>query len=103
MKKLFIRWVALSLALLLLVPVFAGCSSKGKTLLTMKKDGVKVTFSVNYYRFLLSRLKGNYIDNQYVNESGKTADEVNTTCSGSLIKDLSERCIVLCSASRSNN
>ena len=75
MKRHFIKWMAFSLALLLLVPIFAGCSSKGKTLLTMKKDGVKVTFSVNYYRFLLSRLKGNYIDNRYVNESGKTADQ----------------------------
>ena len=95
MKKLFIRWVALSLALLLLVPVFAGCSSKGKTLLTMKKDGVKVTFSVNYYRFLLSRLKGNYIDNQYVNESGKTADQdafwqVKDTYDGKTVQTLDE-------------
>ena len=95
MKKQFLRWVAFSLALLLLVPIFAGCSSKGKTLLTMNKDGVKVTFSVNYYRFLLSRLKGNYIDNQYVNESGKTADQdafwqVKDTYNGKTVQTLDE-------------
>ncbi len=95
MKNFFVRWVAFSLALLLIVPIFAGCSSKGKTLLTMKKDGVKVTFSVNYYRFLLSRLKGNYIDNQYVNESGKTADQaafwqVKDTYNGKTVQTLDE-------------
>ena len=95
MKMRFVRWVSLSLALLLLFPLLTGCSSKGKTLLTMKKDGVQVTFSVNYYRLLLSRLKGDYIDNQYVNESGKTADkdafwQVQDTYNGKTVQTLDE-------------
>ena len=58
MKKGLLRIFALCLALLLCVPLLASCSKKGKALLTLKKDGVKVTFSVKEYELMLSRVKG---------------------------------------------
>ena len=69
MKKKFLRIFAACLALLLCVPLFS-CSKKGKTLLTLKKDGVKVTFSVKEYELMLSRVKGALAASQFsVNDS----------------------------------
>ena len=69
MKKIvrstLVRLLSLIVALFLLVPCFAGCASNGKTLLTMEKDGTKVTFSVNLYEFMLSRMKGYLVYNGF--------------------------------------
>ncbi len=64
MKKLILRISALCLALLLCIPLFS-CSKKGKTLLTLKKDGVKVTFTVKEYELMLSRVKGALAASQF--------------------------------------
>lgn len=64
MKKHFLRVLALCLALLMCLPLFS-CSKKGKTLLTLKKDGVKVTFSVKEYELMLSRVKGALAASQF--------------------------------------
>lgn len=62
MKKrscsIWVKCITLLLASVMLLICFASCSAKGKTLITLKKDGYKVTFSVNHYNFLLSRWKG---------------------------------------------
>ncbi|MBQ8440898.1 MAG: hypothetical protein IJX19_09575 [Clostridia bacterium] len=64
MKKSVLRILAACLALLLCVPLFS-CSKKGKTLLTLKKDGVKVTFSVKEYELMLTRVKGALAASQF--------------------------------------
>lgn len=56
------------LAALLLCLSLAGCSSaKGKTLLTLEKDGKTATLSVNLYELMLSRIKGALIGNGVTN------------------------------------
>ena len=65
MKHRTIRLCTLLLALALLALPLASCSSRGKTLLTLDKDGVKVTFSVNLYEFMLSRMKGALVSGGY--------------------------------------
>ena len=52
------RIVPLLLAALLLALPLCACSSKGKTLLTLEKDGATATVSVNLYELMLSRIKG---------------------------------------------
>lgn len=68
------RLLAVLLAMLLLALPLTACSSKGKTLLTLEKDGVKVTFSANFYAFLLSRMKGMLVSEGY-SVNGVTADQ----------------------------
>ena len=46
MKQRTLRLCTLLVALVLLAIPLASCSSRGKTLLTLDKDGVKVTFLV---------------------------------------------------------
>ena len=58
MKKSIVRSVALILALVMVAVCFAGCGSKGKTLMVLDQDGVKVKLSVNLFQLYLSRLKG---------------------------------------------
>ena len=62
MKKrstsLFIKSITLLLASVMLLLCFASCGGRGKSLITLSKDGYKVSFSVNHYDFLLSRWKG---------------------------------------------
>ncbi len=72
-NRIFIRAVSLLLVSLLLLGTLVSCSSRGKTLLTLDKDGVKVTLSVNVYEFMLSRWKGACIQGQ-ASENGITAD-----------------------------
>lgn len=57
MKKTLLRSAALLLACLLLLCAVS-CGKQGKTLMTLKKDGVKVTLSVNLYQLMLTRMKG---------------------------------------------
>ena len=81
MKKSVLRILAACLALLLCVPLFS-CSKKGKTLLTLKKDGVKVTFSVKEYELMLSRVKGALAASQFsVNDASfwEQSDKFNGT------------------------
>ena len=52
--KSLLRSAALLLALLLCLSLLGGCSSKGKTLMTLEKDGVSVSLSVNTYELMLS-------------------------------------------------
>jgi len=74
MKKTILRTVACVLACLLCALTVAACaSSKGKPLLTLEKDGIEVSISVNLYQLLLSRTKGNLLANN-VTANGITAD-----------------------------
>ena len=56
--KSLLRSATLLLALLLCLSLLGGCSSKGKTLMTLEKDGISVSISVNTYELMLSRIKG---------------------------------------------
>lgn len=58
MKKSIVRGVALILSLVMVAVCFAGCGSKGKTLMVLDQDGTKVKLSVNLFQLYLSRLKG---------------------------------------------
>ena len=58
MKRSIVRSVALILSLVMVVVCFAGCGSKGKTLMVLDQDGIKVKMSVNLFQLYLSRLKG---------------------------------------------
>lgn len=58
MKKKLLRAVALVLSCVLLLFAVSCSGGKGKTLMTLKKDGVTVTLSVNIYQLMLSRMKG---------------------------------------------
>lgn len=55
MKKVFIRVLCLSLAIIMMLSGLVGCSSMGKTLL--EYEGAKI--SENTYMLFLSRIKGN--------------------------------------------
>lgn len=57
------------LLLLVLATVLGsvGCKSRGKTLMTLKHDGIKVTFSVNAYQLMMSRIKATLGEIQNVN------------------------------------
>ena len=59
MKKHILRTIALTMALLLTLFCAVSCANKGKTLMTLKKDGISVEISVNLYELMLSRMKGN--------------------------------------------
>ena len=72
-NRSLVRAVSLLLVSLLLLGALASCTSRGKTLLTLDKDGVRVTLSVNVYEFMLSRWKGACIQGQ-ASENGITAD-----------------------------
>ncbi len=72
-NRILVRAVSLLLVSLLLLGALVSCASRGKTLLTLDKDGVKVTLSVNVYEFMLSRWKGACIQGQ-ASENGITAD-----------------------------
>ncbi|HBF15522.1 MAG TPA: hypothetical protein DDW30_07565 [Clostridiales bacterium] len=70
------RCLTAALAALLLCLSLAGCSSaKGKTLLTLEKDGRTATLSVNLYELMLSRLKGALIGNGATNNGYAPTDD----------------------------
>ena len=70
------RILTAALAALLLCLSLAGCSSaKGKTLLTLEKDGRTATLSVNLYELMLSRLKGALIGNGATNGGYSPTDD----------------------------
>lgn len=72
MKRLMLLFLAV---LLLCLPV-AGCASKGKTLLTLTKDGKTATVSVNLYELMLSRIKGSLVGNS-VTSGGYSPTDAN--------------------------
>ncbi len=75
MKHVF-RPLASLLALLLLILPLAACGNRNrKTLLTLDRDGTKVSLSVNFYRFQLSRLKGSFVGYGYTNAGGDASDD----------------------------
>ena len=74
MKKTLLRGMALLLALLTCTVALSACSGKGKTLMTLQKDGISVSFSVNHYELMLSRMKGTLVFNQ-VTAGGYTANQ----------------------------
>lgn len=58
------RVLSFLLAALVLALALTGCSSsRGKTLLTLEKDGTTATLSVNLYELMLSRIKGSLAGN----------------------------------------
>ncbi len=74
--KHLLRLSALLLAvILLLLPLSACTGGRGKALMTLDYDGVKVSLSVNHYRFLLSRLKGSMIAGQVTNRAGPPSSD----------------------------
>ena len=59
MKKIILRTLALTLACVLCLLSVVSCGNKsGETLLTLEKDGISVSISVNIYELMLSRMKG---------------------------------------------
>ncbi len=71
MKKILrltaVRALALCLMLALLVCSLSACATRGKTLMTLEKDGIKVTLSVNLYQLFLCRMKGVLYNGGYTN------------------------------------
>lgn len=57
-KKLLIGVVALVLVCAIVLIAVLSCSSSGKPVMTLEKDGIKVTLSVNLYELMLTRMKG---------------------------------------------
>ena len=59
MKKRILRVLALLMACLLSLLATVSCANKhGKPLLTLEKDGISVSISVNVYQFMMTRMKG---------------------------------------------
>ncbi len=59
MKKRIFRALALLLACVLTLLATVSCANKlGKPLLTLEKDGISVSISVNVYQFMMTRMKG---------------------------------------------
>ena len=56
--SILIKCITLLLATVMLLLCLPACSGRGKALITLNKDGHRVSFSVNHYDFLLSRWKG---------------------------------------------
>ena len=68
MKRFLLRAFTLLLVLCLVLGI-AACGSRGKTLLSLKKDGISVTFSVNEYQLMLCRMKATLSSLQNVNST----------------------------------
>ena len=56
MKKTFFRVLVLLTVLAMLLGT-AACGKRGKTLLSLDKDGISVTFTLNEYQLMLGRTK----------------------------------------------
>ena len=73
-KHTLLRTAAALLALVLLLLSAVSCSGRGKALMTLKKDGVSVSLSINEYELMLSRMKGS-LSFYGVTKNGATALE----------------------------
>ena len=67
MKHLIRSLSFLLIAVMLLCPLASCGGRNGKALMTLNYEGVKVTLSVNFYRFQLSRMKGSFVGYGYTN------------------------------------
>ena len=63
----FKKYIALMLALVLVLSALTGCSSKGKTLMTLEKEKI----SVNTFYLFLSRMKGYFVADAAYGESAR--------------------------------
>lgn len=73
--KHIVRVLSLLLVSVFLLFPFASCAgSGGKTLMTLDREDTKVSLSVNFYRFQLSRLKGSFVGYGYTNGGGSASD-----------------------------
>ena len=76
MNTRHLRITAILLVLVMLLPMAACSGMLGKTLMTLEKDGIKVSLSVNMYELMLSRGKGslieqkNSVNGMYANQEG---------------------------------
>ena len=76
MKTITLRILALCLACVLLLLTCASCTGKtGKPLLTLEKDGISVSISVNVYQLMLTRMKGSLAFYGYTSPDGSTPDK----------------------------
>lgn len=75
MKNITRRTFALLLTAALLLLAVCSCSSRPSALLTLDHEGIRVSVSVNEYRFLLARLKGAFIGYGYTDENGANASQ----------------------------
>ena len=70
--------LALVAGLLAFVVLFVGIAlaigNRGKSVITMEKDGVSVSFSLNHYELLLSRWKGTLVSGSYT-QNGLNAEQ----------------------------
>ncbi|MBE6553350.1 MAG: hypothetical protein E7666_03305 [Ruminococcaceae bacterium] len=74
MKKHFLRLLAFVLVCVMTLIPLVSCGNKtGRAMLTLERDGIKVSISVNVYELLLSRMKGTLCFYGY------TANGVNAT------------------------
>lgn len=75
MKHLIRLLSVLLIAVMLLCPLASCAGRSGKTLMTLNYEKTKVTLSVNFYRFQLSRLKGSFVGYGYTNNGGSASDD----------------------------
>lgn len=61
MKKLFFQTALILLTLTVLLGSVS-CGGRGETLLTLKKDGIEVTYTLNEYQFVMSTVKATLSD-----------------------------------------
>ena len=73
MKKIT-RVATVALALLLVLLSTVSCANQGKALITLNKNGYKVSFSANLYQLLLSRWKGQLVNGKHTN-NGYNAEQ----------------------------
>ncbi len=64
-KRYTLRLLSLLLIAVMALSSFCACAGRGKTLLSLDRDGISVSFSVNEYELMLSRIKGTLSQYQY--------------------------------------
>lgn len=75
MKRTILRLTAVLLLVVLLSTSLIACAGRGKKLLTIEKDGIKLSLSVNIYELMLSRFKGSLVlNNNTVNGASPLED-----------------------------
>ena len=94
MKKKLFRVTALALACVLALLCTVSCGKSGKTLLSIKKDGHSVTFSVNLYELMMTRMTGmlyfSEITNNGVDASNALFWEYQDTYNGTDLQTIDE-------------
>jgi len=94
MKKKLLRAASLLLACLLTLLCTVSCANRGKTLLSIKKDGYSATLSVNLYELMMTRMKGmlyfSEITNNGVDASNPLFWEYQDTYNGKDLQTIDE-------------